>query len=79
MADKGFKRKLAAILSADAESYSRLLDDDEEASARTPTTYLESHTPFCRSTDNIMLQRSNIDGTITRGDCLSLFNPGAKL
>ena len=34
MADKGFKRKLAAIISADVEGYSRLMDDDEEATAR---------------------------------------------
>ena len=31
MAEEGFKRKLAAILSANVESYSRLMDDDEEA------------------------------------------------
>jgi len=34
MADEGFKRKLAAILSADVEGYSRLMDDDEEATVR---------------------------------------------
>jgi len=39
MADEGFKRKLAAILSADVEGYSRLMDDDEEATVRTLTTY----------------------------------------
>ena len=39
MADKGFKRKLAAILSADVEGYSRLMDDDEEATVRTLTAY----------------------------------------
>ena len=39
MAEKGFKRKLAAILSADVEGYSRLMDDDEEATVRTLTTY----------------------------------------
>ena len=33
MADEGFKRKLAAILSADVEGYSRLMDDNEEATA----------------------------------------------
>ena len=27
MADEGFKRKLTAILSADVEGYSRLMDD----------------------------------------------------
>jgi adenylate cyclase len=35
MADKGFRRKLTAILSADVEGYSRLMGDDEEATVRT--------------------------------------------
>jgi adenylate cyclase len=35
MTEQGFKRKLAAILSADVEGYSRLMDDDEEATVRT--------------------------------------------
>jgi adenylate cyclase len=39
MAEKVFKRKLAAILSADVEGYSRLMDDDEEATIRTLTAY----------------------------------------
>ena len=39
MADEGFKRKLAAILSADVEGYSRLMDDDEEATVRTLYAY----------------------------------------
>ena len=39
MADEGFKRKLAAILSADVEGYSRLMDDDEEATVRTLTSF----------------------------------------
>ena len=39
MADEGFKRKLTAILSADVEGYSRLMDDDEEATIRTLTSY----------------------------------------
>jgi len=39
MADEGFKRKLAAILSADVEGYGRLMDDDEEATVRTITSY----------------------------------------
>ena len=33
MADEGFKHKLASILSADVEGYSRLMDDDEEAAS----------------------------------------------
>jgi class 3 adenylate cyclase len=39
MADEGFKRKLVAILSADVEGYSRLMDDEEEATVRTLTSY----------------------------------------
>jgi adenylate cyclase len=42
MAEEGFKRKLAAILSADVEGYSRLMDDDEEKTVRT-LTYLLPH------------------------------------
>ncbi len=39
MVDEGFKRKLVAILSADVEGYSRLMDDDEGATVRTLTSY----------------------------------------
>jgi len=39
MAQEGFKRKLAAILSADVEGYSRLMDDDDEDTVRTITSY----------------------------------------
>jgi len=39
MTDNGFRRKLAAILSADVEGYSRLMGDDEEATVRTLTSY----------------------------------------
>ncbi len=41
MPEKGFKRKLTAILSADAVEYSRLMGDDEEATVRTLTAYRE--------------------------------------
>jgi adenylate cyclase len=41
MAQEGFKRKLAAILSADVQGYSRLMGDDEDATVRTLTTYRE--------------------------------------
>jgi len=34
MVDEGFKRKLTAILSADAVGYSRLMREDEEATVR---------------------------------------------
>ena len=41
MAEKGFKRKLTAILSDDVEGYSRLMGEDEEATVRTLTSYRE--------------------------------------
>ena len=42
MAEEGFKRKLTAILSADVVGYSRLMDDNEEATIRTLTDYREA-------------------------------------
>jgi adenylate cyclase len=44
MAEKGFKRKLTAILSADVEGYSRLMDDDEKATIQTLNSYRNSMT-----------------------------------
>jgi adenylate cyclase len=41
MNEEQAKRKLAAILSADAKDYSRLMEDDEEATVRTITEYRE--------------------------------------
>ena len=40
MAEKDFKRKLTAILSADVKGYSRIMREDEDATNRTLTTYL---------------------------------------
>jgi TolB-like protein/class 3 adenylate cyclase/cytochrome c-type biogenesis protein CcmH/NrfG len=42
MAEEGFKRKLTAILSADVVGYSRLMDDNEEATVRTLNIYRDS-------------------------------------
>ena len=42
MADEGFKRKLTAILSADVVGYSRLMEDNEEATIRTLADYREA-------------------------------------
>jgi adenylate cyclase len=42
MAEKGFKPKLTAILSADVEGYSRLMGEDEGSTVRTLTAYLTS-------------------------------------
>jgi len=39
MNQEGFKRKLAAILSADVKGYSRLMRDDEDSTIRTLTNY----------------------------------------
>ena len=44
MTQEGFKRKLAAILSADVEGYSRLMGEDEEATVRTLTSYRKAIT-----------------------------------
>jgi class 3 adenylate cyclase len=41
MSKEQAKRKLAAILSADAKDYSRLMEDDEEATVRTIKAYRE--------------------------------------
>ena len=41
MAQKGFRRKLTAILSADVVGYSRLMGDNEEATVRAVTAYRE--------------------------------------
>jgi adenylate cyclase len=42
MADEGFKRKLTTILSADVVGYSRLMEDNEEATIQTLNTYRNS-------------------------------------
>jgi formylglycine-generating enzyme required for sulfatase activity/class 3 adenylate cyclase len=39
MAEESFRRKLTAILSADVSGYSRLMEDDEEATIRTLAVY----------------------------------------
>ena len=44
MTEQGFKRKLTAILSADAVGYSRLMGEDEEATIRTMTEYRDAIT-----------------------------------
>ena len=41
MAEKGFRRKLTAILSADVEGYSRLMGEDEKATVETLKQYRE--------------------------------------
>ena len=53
MVQTGFKRKLTAILSADVEGYSRLMDDDEGATVRTLTAYRTAITDLVQPTSPI--------------------------
>jgi len=48
MTAEKFKRKLAAILSADVKGYSRLIGEDEEGTIRTLNAYLGAITGFIR-------------------------------
>jgi adenylate cyclase len=48
MGDDDFKRKLAAILSADAVGYSLLMDQDEEGTIRTLKTFRTAMTDLVR-------------------------------
>jgi class 3 adenylate cyclase len=48
MAQEEFKRKLAAILSADVKEYSRLMREDETATIRTLTAYREVMTKLIK-------------------------------
>ncbi len=48
MPQEGFKRKLAAILSADVTEYSRLMREDETATIRTLTAYREVMTALIK-------------------------------
>jgi adenylate cyclase len=51
MAEKDIKRKLAAILSAEADGYSRLVDEDADAAVRTLTA--------CREVLGTLIQQHN--------------------
>ena len=62
MADQGFKRKLTAILSADAVGYSRLMGDDEAATVRTITAYREVISTIIQHAFGHKRQQSESDG-----------------
>ena len=55
MVDEGFKRKLTSIFSADAVGYSRLMEDDEEATVRTLTSYREVITTLIKQHNGIIV------------------------
>ena len=59
MAEKGFKRKLTAILSADVEGYSRLMGEDEEATVRTLTAYREVITTLIKQHNGEVLDSTS--------------------
>ena len=69
MTREGFKRKLTAILSADVVGYSRLMEDNEEATIRTLNTYRNSMTTLIQQNrgrvvdmtgDNLMAEFSSV-------------------
>jgi class 3 adenylate cyclase len=69
MADEGFKRKLASILSTDAVDYSRLMEDNEEATIQTLNTYRNSMSTLIQqhrgrvvdmTGDNLMAEFSSV-------------------
>ena len=47
MAEEGFKRKLTAILSADVVGYSRLMEDNEEATIQSINAYPSEFQRYC--------------------------------
>jgi len=48
MPPEGLKRRLTAILSADAAGYSRLMREDDDATVRTLTGYRETMTALIK-------------------------------
>ena len=51
--EKGIKRKLTAILSADVAGYSRMMSDDEVSTVRTLQDYRRPYPTLCK---NIMAE-----------------------
>ena len=62
MTEEGFKRKLTAILSADVEGYSRLMDDDEEI--RQAFSFKKERGPAFRLPFRMLKQRPRVTGTL---------------
>jgi adenylate cyclase len=55
MAQEGFKRKLAAIFSADVEGYSRLMGENEEATVQTLAAYRDVFTTLIQHNNGRVL------------------------
>jgi adenylate cyclase len=69
MAEEGFKRKLTAILSADVVGYSRLMEDNEEATIQTLNVYRNAMSTLIQQNrgrvvdmtgDNLMAEFSSV-------------------
>ena len=76
MAEKGFKRKLAALLSADVEGYSRPTGENEGATVRKLTAYPSAkNILFLQQSANICQSKklAGLQGAIplsNKGPCL---------
>ena len=75
MAEVRTKRKLAAILSADVKGYSRLMEDDEEATVCTVTQYREVMTDLIQGNnsrvvdakgDNVLVEFPSVVDAVRR-------------
>jgi len=73
MAQEGFKRKLTTILNADVVGYSRLMEDNEEATIQSLNTYRNSMTTLIEqhrgrvvdmTGDNLMAEFSSVVGAV---------------
>ena len=81
MADEGFKRKLAAILSADVEGYSRLMDDDEAATVRTLTSYRSAITDLVQQYRGRVIDTpgdNNLNAFLKHIQASTIWNKGTK-
>jgi adenylate cyclase len=76
MAEEGFKRKLTTILSADVVGYSRLMEDNEEATIQTLNTYRNSMSTLIQqhrgrvvdmTGDNLMAEFSSVVDAVKCG------------
>ena len=76
MAEEGFKRKLTTIFSADVVGYSRLMEDNEEATIQTLNTYRNSMSTLIQqhrgrvvdmTGDNLMAEFSSVVDAVKCG------------
>jgi len=90
MTQEGLTRKLTAILSADAEGYSRLMGDDEDSTIRTLTGYIETMTNYIQQHrgrvvdapgDNLLAEFASVVDAVSCAAAVqnTLFELSAKL